>query len=46
VVDGERLHQTATFRPQGLLGRAYWFAVLPAHFWLFPRMVRRLAAAG
>ena len=38
------LRQTATFRPQGLLGRFYWLAVLPFHFLLFPRMVRRLAA--
>lgn len=37
------LRQTATFRPQGLLGRLYWLAVLPFHFLLFPRMVRSLA---
>lgn len=39
------LSQTATFRPQGLLGRLYWFSVLPAHWILFPRMAKRLAAA-
>lgn len=38
------LRQTATFRPKGLLGRLYWLAVLPFHFLLFARMVRRLAA--
>ena len=38
------LRQTATFRPQGLLGRLYWLAVLPFHFLLFPRMVRNLSA--
>lgn len=38
------LRQTATFRPHGVLGRLYWLAVLPFHFLLFPRMVRRLAA--
>lgn len=38
------LSQTATFRPQGLLGRLYWFAVLPAHWILFPQMAKRLAA--
>ncbi|GHC41643.1 SDR family oxidoreductase [Roseibacillus persicicus] len=43
VKDGT-LIQTATFRPQGLLGRVYWFAVLPAHWFLFPQMARRLAA--
>jgi uncharacterized protein YbjT (DUF2867 family) len=41
---GPALRQTATFRPQGLLGRLYWFAVLPFHWVLFPRMARNLAA--
>ena len=41
---GHVLRQTATFRPQGLLGRLYWFAVLPFHWILFPRMARKLAA--
>lgn len=38
------LRQTAAFRPQGLSGRLYWLAVLPFHWFLFPRMARRLAA--
>ncbi|YCM43367.1 SDR family oxidoreductase [Verrucomicrobiaceae bacterium 227] len=42
-VTGDSLKQTATFRPRGLLGRAYWYAVLPLHLILFPRMARRLA---
>lgn len=37
------LIQTATFRPKGLLGRAYWWACLPFHAWLFPAMARLLA---
>jgi uncharacterized protein YbjT (DUF2867 family) len=41
---GQELRQTATFRPHGLLGRAYWFAMLPFHVLLFPRMARALAA--
>lgn len=40
---GQALRQTATFRPQGLLGRLYWLAVLPFHWPLFPRMARNLA---
>ncbi|MEP4079848.1 SDR family oxidoreductase [Haloferula sp.] len=43
ITEGE-LIQTATFRPQGLLGRLYWYAVLPAHWFLFPRMAKRLAS--
>ncbi|NNE34591.1 MAG: SDR family oxidoreductase, partial [Rhodothermales bacterium] len=34
-----RVIQTARFRPKGLLGLAYWYAVLPLHFFVFPRMV-------
>ncbi len=41
---GHALRQTATFRPQGLLGRLYWLAVLPFHWLLFPRMARNLSA--
>ncbi len=39
------LIQTATFRPKGLLGRLYWYAVLPFHMCLFPGMARRLASS-
>lgn len=45
-VKGGKLRQTATFRPQGLLGRLYWFVVLPAHWILFPQMAKRLAGGG
>lgn len=36
------LHQTATFRPKGLLGRLYWFSVLPFHYFIFGGMIRNL----
>ena len=42
-VIGNELHQTATFRPKGLLGRLYWYVCLPFHLVLFPRMARFLA---
>ena len=29
------LQQTATFRPKGLLGRLYWYSVLPFHTLIF-----------
>jgi hypothetical protein len=38
------LHQTATFRPLGLLGRLYWYAVLPFHGYIFNGMLKKLAA--
>lgn len=43
-VTDEKLIQTATFRPRGLFGRAYWYAVLPVHYLLFPQMAARLAS--
>ena len=30
-----KLVQTATFRPRGILGRLYWYAVLPFHGYIF-----------
>ena len=36
------LIQTATFRPKGLLGRIYWFSVLPLHGIIFRGLIREL----
>jgi hypothetical protein len=41
VVEGE-LIQTATFRPLGLLGRLYWYMVLPLHGLIFTGMINAL----
>jgi len=38
------LTQTATFRPLGLLGRLYWFAVLPFHGLIFKGMIKKIAS--
>ena len=41
--DGEaRLRQTATFRPRGLAGRAYWWLVTPLHALVFGGLLRGL----
>lgn len=45
-IDGGRrsmIRQTATFDPRGLLGRAYWYAVLPLHEVIFRGMLNRIA---
>ena len=34
-----RLDQTARFRPRGLFGLAYWYAVYPLHFYVFPTII-------
>ncbi|MER3632673.1 MAG: DUF2867 domain-containing protein [Blastocatellia bacterium] len=41
-VDNDRLIQTATFRPLGLAGRLYWYAVLPFHRFIFEGMIKQL----
>ncbi|WP_439183789.1 SDR family oxidoreductase [Carboxylicivirga taeanensis] len=37
-----QLIQTATFRPKGLLGRMYWYFVLPLHGLIFKGLIREL----
>jgi uncharacterized protein YbjT (DUF2867 family) len=37
------LTQTATFRPLGLLGRLYWYSVLPFHGFIFNGMIHKIA---
>ena len=41
-IEGELLIQTATFRPLGLLGRFYWFSVLPFHGFIFRGLIKKL----
>ncbi|MFN9304677.1 MAG: DUF2867 domain-containing protein, partial [Planctomycetota bacterium] len=41
-----RLGLTARFRPRGLLGIAYWYAVLPLHGLVFAGMLRGLQRAA
>ena len=36
------LQQTATFRPKGLLGRLYWYSVLPFHYFVFNGMAENV----
>lgn len=37
------LIQTATFRPRGILGRLYWYALVPFHFFIFKKMAKAIA---
>jgi hypothetical protein len=36
------LYQSATFRPRGVLGKMYWYAVLPFHGFIFKGMLNKL----
>lgn len=42
-IEDKILKQTATFRPRGLAGRIYWFAVLPFHGIIFNGMIKKLS---
>ncbi len=44
--DGCTLVQKAGFVPRGLLGRLYWWTLLPFHAPIFRRMARRIATAA
>jgi len=41
-IDNDKLIQRAVFRPKGLLGRIYWFAVSPFHGFIFNGMINNL----
>jgi len=41
--EGSFITQRARFKPRGLWGRMYWFAVVPFHFLIFPRLLRGIA---
>ena len=40
---GSTIRQTAEFEPRGLTGNLYWYAMYPAHQWIFERMLRNIA---
>lgn len=43
IDDDNVLHQTATFRPKGIWGRLYWYAMLPFHYFIFEGMLNKIA---
>ncbi|PBJ10210.1 SDR family oxidoreductase [Flavobacterium sp. ACN6] len=36
------LYQAATFKPRGILGKLYWYSVLPFHGFIFNGMINKL----
>jgi uncharacterized protein YbjT (DUF2867 family) len=44
--DRARLTQTARFKPKGLMGLLYWYAVLPLHSFVFTGMLRGIAGSA
>ncbi len=43
IDDKNILHQNATFRPKGLVGRIYWYAMFPFHYFIFEGMINKIA---
>ena len=43
IENGNLLRQTATFRPLGILGRLYWYSMLPFHGFIFKGMIKNIA---
>lgn len=41
-IEEGNLKQTATFRPHGLGGRLYWYAVMPFHWFVFNGMINNI----
>ncbi len=44
--DAHRVIQTAYFRPRGLAGRLYWYAMLPFHHLIFASMLQGIVQAA
>jgi hypothetical protein len=44
--NGSVIRQTAIFHPRGVLGQAYWYALLPVHELVFSGMLGRIARAA
>jgi uncharacterized protein YbjT (DUF2867 family) len=44
IDESDVLIQTVTFRPRGVSGRLYWYAVLPFHSYIFARLVKNLSS--
>ncbi len=43
IDENKVLHQIATFRPRGLMGRLYWYSIVPLHYFIFGGMIKNLA---
>jgi uncharacterized protein YbjT (DUF2867 family) len=37
-----QVRQVATFRPKGILGRIYWYSILPFHYFIFNGMINNI----
>ncbi|RZL05865.1 MAG: SDR family oxidoreductase, partial [Pedobacter sp.] len=42
IDEEDNVTQTATFRPLGIPGRLYWYAMLPFHYFIFSGMLKKI----
>lgn len=43
IDENNTLHQIATFRPKGIVGRMYWYLLVPFHYFIFGGMIKNIA---
>lgn len=41
-IEGNKLIQSAYFYPRGILGRLYWYAMSPMHYFIFKNMIKNI----
>ncbi|QOY55792.1 SDR family oxidoreductase [Candidatus Sulfurimonas marisnigri] len=41
-IDGDKLIQSAYFYPKGILGRIYWYILIPLHYFIFKNMINSI----
>lgn len=41
-IEDEKLIQSAYFYPRGLLGRIYWYILIPLHYFIFTNMIHNI----
>jgi uncharacterized protein YbjT (DUF2867 family) len=46
IDENDILHQIATFRPIGIFGRIYWYAMIPFHYFIFNGMIKKIATSN
>ncbi len=42
-ISEKNIVQTATFRPKGILGRLYWYSLIPFHYFIFRGMLKKIS---
>ena len=45
-VQPDQLVQTAHFIPHGIVGRLYWYSILPLHYLVFTNLARTVVKAS